>query len=344
MRLPSASQLIRKAFGRTGSGQSPAGRAIPSDILPEETNFRMLTENSGDVIMQLGPDTKARYVSLSCTRLLGWLPEEMVGHGPEVFVPPEHLQNIAAAAALLLAGADEGEPLAIEIRRKDGKAVWVETKARIVRDPLTGVPGDFVLIMRDITERKRLEEQLRSLAMTDGLTGLGNRRAFDETLDREWRRTVGGAGQMSLLLLDIDRFKGFNDKYGHQVGDDCLRAVAAAMRDVLHRPGDLASRYGGEELAVILPDTDSEGALEIAERLRIAIENLDLPHDDNPEGGGHVTVSIGSATALSRSGGTIRMPEGLLLAADTALYKAKHKGRNRVEVALLLASEGPDPV
>lgn len=344
MRLPSASQLIRKAFGRTGSGQSPAGLAIRSDILPEETNFRMLAENSGDVIMQLGPDTKARYVSPSCTRLLGWLPEEMVGHGPEVFVPPEHLQNIAAAAALLLAGADEGEPLAIEIRRKDGKTVWVETKARIVRDPLTGVPGDFVLIVRDITERKRLEEQLRSLAMTDGLTGLANRRAFDETLDREWRRTVGSAGQMSLLLLDIDRFKGFNDKYGHQVGDDCLRAVAAAMRDVLHRPGDLASRYGGEELAVILPDTDSEGALEIAERLRIAIENLGLPHDDNPEGGGHVTVSIGSATALSRSGGTIRMPEGLLLAADTALYKAKHKGRNRVEVALLLASEGPDAV
>ncbi|TIN02661.1 MAG: PAS domain S-box protein [Mesorhizobium sp.] len=111
MRLPSASQLIRKAFGRSGSGQSSAGLAIRSDILPEETNFRMLTENSGDVIMQLGPDTKARYVSPSCTRLLGWLPEEMVGHGPEVFVPPEHLHSIAAAAALLLAGADEASRL-----------------------------------------------------------------------------------------------------------------------------------------------------------------------------------------------------------------------------------------
>lgn len=105
-----------------------------------------------------------------------------MGHGPEAFVPPEHLQNIAAAAALLLAGADEGEPLAIEIRRKDGKTVWVESKAHIVRDPLTGVPGDFVLVMRDITERKRLEEQLRSLAMTDGLTGLGNRRNLSARL------------------------------------------------------------------------------------------------------------------------------------------------------------------
>ncbi|MUZ75408.1 diguanylate cyclase [Agrobacterium vitis] len=342
MRLPAKLQFIRKAFGRLGFEQSPAGLAIRSNVLPEETDFRMLAENSGDVIMQLGPDTKARYVSPSCTRLLGWLPEEMVGHGPEMFVPPEHLQSIAAATALLLAGADEGEPHAVEIRCKDGKTLWVESKARIVRDPLTGVPGDLVLIMRDITERKRLEEQLRVLAMTDGLTGLGNRRAFDESLDREWRHTVGSAGQMSLLLLDIDRFKGFNDKYGHQVGDDCLRAVAAAIRGVLHRPGDLASRYGGEELAVILPDTDGEGAREIAERLRLAIESLGLPHDDNPQGGGRVTVSIGSATALSRSGGTIGMPEGLLLAADTALYKAKHNGRNRVEVALLLASECPD--
>lgn len=342
MRLPSASQLIRKAFGRSGHRQQPAAPTIQSDNHGEETNFRMLTENSSDVIMHVGADMKARYVSPSFTRLLGWLPEEVVGHGPEVFIAPEHLQHVVAASTLMLAGTEEGEPLAIEVRRKDGSTVWMEGKARMVRDPATGVPSDFVLIMRDITERRRLEEQLLSLSMTDGLTGLGNRRAFDGSLDREWRRTVRTGGQMSLLLLDIDRFKEFNDQYGHQVGDDCLRAVAAAIKDALHRPTDEVARYGGEEIAIILPDTDGEGAFEIAERLRVAIEKLGLPHINNPEGGGRVTVSIGSATALSRSGGTIRMPEGLLLAADTALYKAKHNGRNRVEVALLLAPEGPD--
>lgn len=265
-----------------------------------------------------------------------------MGQGPEGFVSPEHLPNIAAATASMLAGADEAEPVTIEVRRKDGSTVWVESKARIVRDPVTRAPIDFVSIIRDITERKRLEAQLLSLAMTDGLTGLGNRRAFDATLDKEWRRTVRLGGQMSLLLLDIDRFKGFNDQYGHQVGDDCLRAVAAVVKDALHRSGDVATRYGGEEIAVILPETDSDRALEIAERLRAAIQKLALPHVKNQEGGGHVTVSIGSATALSRSGGTINMPEGLLIAADTALYKAKQNGRNRVEVALLLVPEGPE--
>lgn len=342
MRLPTALRLFRKSLGQAEPTQVPGSLVMPSGIVAEEPNFRMLAENSGDVIMQIGPDMKARYVSPSCTRLLGWLPEEMLGHGPEVFVPPEHLQGIAAETALMLAGADEGVPLALEVRRKDGTTVWVESKARIVRDPVTRVPSDFVLIMRDITERKQLEEQLRALAMADGLTGLGNRRAFDETLDREWRRTVRIGGKMSLLLLDVDRFKGFNDRYGHQVGDDCLRAVATAIKNALHRPADEAARYGGEEIAIILPDTDADGAVEIAERLRVAIEKLGLPHADNPEGGGYVTVSIGSATALSRSGGTISMPEGLLLAADTALYKAKHKGRNRVEVALLLAPKDPD--
>jgi diguanylate cyclase (GGDEF)-like protein len=195
-------------------------------------------------------------------------------------------------------------------------------------------------VLRDVSDRKALEDKLAAQALTDGLTGLANRRAFDEALDRVWRTTVRQGTKMSLLLLDIDFFKGFNDKYGHQVGDDCLRAVAAAVAGALSRPSDLAARYGGEELAVILHDTDGPGAIEVAERIREAIQALRIPHEENHPGNQCISVSIGAATAISLVGGTMNMPAGLLAAADTALYKAKHSGRNRVATGLLLTSSG----
>jgi diguanylate cyclase (GGDEF)-like protein len=214
--------------------------------------------------------------------------------------------------------------------------VWTEVNARVIRDEVTGEALEFVLVMRDVTERKLLEEKLSKLAMTDGLTGVANRRAFDEALEREWKRTLRHGTQISLLLLDIDHFKQFNDQYGHQVGDDCLRAVAQAAAGAV-RATDMVARYGGEEIALILPQVDVAGARETAEKVRSVIAGLRVPHSENPEGGGWVTVSIGAATALARVGGTMRMPEGLLQAADHALYKAKHGGRNRVEGGMLLA-------
>ncbi|MFG1428869.1 sensor domain-containing diguanylate cyclase [Roseixanthobacter glucoisosaccharinicivorans] len=299
----------------------------------------MIAENSGDVIIHVGADMLARYVSPSSTRLFGWSPEEMTGKRPHDFILQEHLPDITASVARMLAGADDGNPLPLRVACKKGGTVWVEAKSRAVRDPVTGVLTDFVLILRDITERRKLEAQLEEMARTDGLTKLANRRAFDEVLEREWRRTVRTKGQMSLVLIDIDNFKAFNDQYGHQVGDDCLRAVAAAIAETIRRPGDTAARYGGEEIAVVLPDTDATGACDVAERLRAAVEGLRVPHEGN-HAFGCVTVSIGVATALSRLGGTVSMPESLLAASDAALYKAKHNGRNRIESGILLAPGG----
>jgi diguanylate cyclase (GGDEF)-like protein len=197
--------------------------------------------------------------------------------------------------------------------------------------------------MRDMTERKKLEDKLSALALTDSLTELPNRRAFDETLDREWKRTLREGSQISLLLLDLDHFKEFNDQYGHQVGDDCLRAVAGAVRGAV-RATDIPARYGGEEIAVILPSTNTPGATEVAEKVRLAVESLQIVHEANPEGRYWVTASIGIATALSRQGGTMRMPESLLLAADNALYKSKREGRNQVATALLVARKEPQSI
>jgi diguanylate cyclase (GGDEF)-like protein/PAS domain S-box-containing protein len=305
-----------------------------------ETDFQSLAEHSADVICRVGLDMNFDYVSPSSFDVLGWTPEEMMAMEPFGNVYVEDLPMVAAAANRHLAPGVDAPLIQLRMRKKDGTLVWVEVSGRVVRDAATGEATETVIVMRDITERKTLEAKLSALALTASLTELPNRRAFDEALDRKWKRTLREGSQISLLLLDLDRFKEFNDKYGHQVGDDCLRAVADAVRDAV-RTTDIPARYGGEEIAVILPSTNTPGATEVAEKVRSAVESLQIAHDANPDGKYWVTASVGIATALSRQGGTMQMPESLLLAADTALYKAKREGRNQVATALLLARKEP---
>ena len=166
---------------------------------------------------------------------------------------------------------------------------------------------------------------LRHLAFVDGLTGIHNRRHFDAQLATEWSRALRAGTPLSVLLADVDFFKRYNDHYGHQAGDDCLRRVAAAMRSVLKRPADLIARYGGEEFACILPDTDLAGALTIAEQLGAAVRAEAIAHaySDAFE---HVTISVGAA---SKTAVVTGKPQTLLLVADEQLYRAKDQGRNQ---------------
>ncbi|MBT9499277.1 diguanylate cyclase [Zoogloea oleivorans] len=170
-------------------------------------------------------------------------------------------------------------------------------------------------------------QELTRLSSLDGLTAISNRRQFDETLLREWRRANRQGKPMGMLLCDVDFFKQFNDGYGHQVGDECLKAVARTLQQTLRRPSDLVARYGGEEFAVILPDTDITGALLVAESMRAAVENLRITHRFS-RANGVVTISIGAAAVIPGRGdaGSVR----LIKAADDALYQAKQAGRNRI--------------
>jgi diguanylate cyclase (GGDEF)-like protein len=176
---------------------------------------------------------------------------------------------------------------------------------------------------------RRLDEanqELQRVSAIDGLTGIANRRQFDEVLAREWRRAQRRDGPMALVLCDVDSFKPYNDHFGHMAGDECLRQIAQCLASNARRPTDLAARYGGEEFAIILPDTDEDGALQVAESLRVAVQAMRIPQAPDV-GSDEVTLSLGVASIVPLRGDA--GPTRLISRADEALYVAKRAGRNR---------------
>lgn len=170
---------------------------------------------------------------------------------------------------------------------------------------------------------------LEKLSMLDGLTNIPNRRYFDEHLQREWSRTSRDGLPLSLVMLDIDHFKAYNDNYGHGAGDECLRKVAMAISALMRRPGDLAARYGGEEFAAVLPSTDEQGALQVAQGMKDAVDALRLVHEYSPVSN-FLTVSLGVGCTYP---GPESNTEKLLKTADQALYQSKQEGRNRISLS-----------
>ena len=310
-----------------------------ASLRESEARYRLLAEHAGDVVIRLDLDGVRRYVSPSIKQVLGWAPEQLTGQSAIDIQDPRSRDDLAQVIADMRNGL-EGARLATRARKADGSYIWVESSLRLIRDPATGAPQEIVSVLRDISQRKAAEEKLeaantrlQSLAATDGLTGLANRRSFDVALERECRRAARARQPLSLLLIDVDKFKDFNDCYGHQAGDECLRGVAQAIMQTFRRPGDLSARYGGEEFAIILPDTDEDGARAVAETLCLAVQDLGVPHQKSAAG--VVTISIGTATK-----GRLRDPDGAILvgSADTALYAAKSRGRNTVVCASTLDS------
>ncbi len=195
--------------------------------------------------------------------------------------------------------------------------------------PIYGNDGRIIAVvetLRDMTDEKRAQIALEQLATRDGLTGLANRRCFDDTLNAEWQRALRQQQALSLLMVDVDYFKDYNDAHGHLGGDECLQRIAGAVASEM-RANDLVARYGGEEFAVILPNQSLKGAAIVAERIRSRVEQLQLPKRKGARD--YVTVSIGAATALPSADSE---PSQLVATADAALYRAKHMGRNRINL------------
>jgi diguanylate cyclase (GGDEF)-like protein/PAS domain S-box-containing protein len=291
----------------------------------------LVTENSRDAIILADFDGNRTYVSAAAFTMFGWNQQELSHLKSLDLLHTEDRAKVEAGLRELRSGTD-GAIVEARVRRQSGGYVWAEANLRVVRDPRSGKPTGLLNIVRDITDRKRAEQQLQeayraveALAVTDPLTGLANRRQFDQRLTAEWRRSLRDRKPLSLLLLDVDLFKAYNDTYGHVRGDSCLKQIAEAAQDVVTRPGDIVARFGGEEFTIILPNTDNDGASKVADAVCDAVRNRNLLHSASPFE--RITISVGCATILPSLG---RSSIDLVELADKALYQAKRNGRNQV--------------
>jgi diguanylate cyclase (GGDEF)-like protein/PAS domain S-box-containing protein len=246
-------------------------------------------------------------------------------------IHPEDRNRIQAELALLMRAGPDNFRQEYRIRCGDGSYRWMTDRGFVLERDRHGTLLRSSGLLIDITDQVEARQALQTLSSTDPLTGVGNRRTFD----LELRATIQAMGDtrrpVSLLLIDVDRFKRYNDHYGHLAGDDCLRRVADALCGALDGGQGRLARYGGEEFAVILPDLDAHGAHEVAERLLHAVETLHLPHETCGPGLRRiVTISIGRATLDAGAVGDPRADILLLAEADAALYAAKQRGRNRI--------------
>ncbi len=299
-------------------------------LAANEAHFRLLAEQSSDMVTRIGLDDRLLYVSPSCARIIGWSPDELVGTSAVAGIHAEDMERVEQAIAALKNGEAEEARFVYRQRHREKGEIWVEAALHVTRASDSGEIDGVVAVVRDMTEQKDLQDKLTSLAATDGLTGLANRRAFDERLADEWARARRDGTQLSLLLIDVDHFKSFNDHYGHLAGDGCLRALGRILSAHAKRPADLAARYGGEEFAMLLPNTGADGCAEVGEEIRGALRDLAMLHVQNLPSR-LITVSVGAATGFPSQ--TTTDCSALVAAADRALYAAKDSGRDRLVIS-----------
>jgi diguanylate cyclase (GGDEF)-like protein/PAS domain S-box-containing protein len=311
-------------------------QSAEATLSASERRYRMLADKTADLVTQIDDSGKRVYVSPASKDLWGYEAEELLGKSPLEVVHPADREVLEKMLQLLQDG-QSAPAVQYRARRRDGAYMWVETFGRAL-----GPGKGAMLSVRDVSARKSMEdelseanEKLMQMAMTDALTGLENRRSFDVALAKEFARCLRDQTPIALLLVDVDHFKKFNDSYGHQAGDECLKSIGALLKEFARRPGDTAARYGGEEFAIILPNTSYLGARQTAERLRRAVQDVGIPHSESPYG--RVTVSVGVAGEVPKEG----TEEELLLLADAALYEAKASGRNRIGDQIVSVASGP---
>jgi len=299
---------------------------MEASLRESEERYRAIYHHAAEGILLINFQGYIVECNPQILAMLGYQQPDVVGRNIFTLFHPEDLEKLPPQIEKLRSG----EVLFIERRMRTASGIYLlcEQSGKKINEDL------IILLYRDITERKiaelaleRANEALDRLAHFDGLTQIANRRMFDRTLKNEYLRMKRERKNLGLILADIDFFKQFNDIYGHQAGDDCLKNVASSLSSVVHRPADLVARYGGEEFVILLPDTDETGCRRIAEKMRLKIESLGIRHEGSKV---HSVVTMSFGVGVASPGDLDTPCEAVVGAADKALYLAKEGGRNRV--------------
>ncbi|MDH5229729.1 MAG: diguanylate cyclase [Gammaproteobacteria bacterium] len=316
-----------------------------STLKEKEEKLRVLFNSTIDAIFTIDSSGTITSANPAVEQLFGYSQEELFGKNISLLMPDQHRMNHDGYISQYLEtgkGRIVGHIRELSAVTKTGNALPIELSVTrmFINDKI-----EFIGVVRDISEQHKLREamtkinkelftsnlSLKQLSKTDPLTSLANKGYFHETLRSEVRRAIRQNSRLSLIMLDVDHFKAYNDFYGHQKGDQCLRLISKQMKTCFQRAGELPARYGGEEFAVILPNTESEYAENMAKKLQNKISELKIEHQQS-DTAQHVTVSIGIAT-LNIDANQKISDKDLIDAADKALYEAKAHGRNRIELA-----------
>lgn len=292
-------------------------RASPPDLVL--LDIKMPDMDGYEVCLQLKADSRTAEIPVIFMSALDELPDKVKAFtmgGVDYITKPFQLEEVLVRVKTQITLRRQQQQLQIQNRQLQEE---IQRRKEIE-----------AALQRSQTELQKANTELYRLAHLDGLTHVANRRRFDEYIDREWRRLAREKRPLSLIMCDVDYFKPYNDHYGHQMGDDCLRAIARAISDALKRPADLAARYGGEEFAILLPNTPLEGAIAVAEDISRSVRHLEIPHPHS-QIGAIVTLSFGVGSQIPQSE---NHPSTLIDLADRALYRSKQNGRDRVTALL----------
>jgi diguanylate cyclase (GGDEF)-like protein/PAS domain S-box-containing protein len=297
--------------------------ARDSDAQKEQAErLRMIVDSMDQGLLIVERCGRIQYANPACDRYLGYAAEELAGRSlAELLADMESYPDGCTAMKAIGHGTRE-----VRIRHRDGGLRAMD----LTMTPMHAADGLFVALLHDITHHKQSEDALQRAAMLDPLTKIANRRHFDAFMEKEWQRAIRNAQPLSLVVLDVDHFKLYNDTLGHAAGDACLQKVAQALQAHALRPTDLAARYGGEEFVLLFAETSIDAAARLAETIRAAVEGLKLPNPRSPTSP-WLTVSVGVASIVPSQLDDI---DELFVCADRAMYAAKGSGRNRVETTV----------
>ncbi|MCP5070051.1 MAG: PAS domain S-box protein, partial [bacterium] len=310
-------------------GEIAGAVVVFSDVTEQrlaEERFRLVVESSPSAMVMVDGAGTIVLVNAQTEQMFGYSRDELVGEPVEVLLP-ERFRSAHSVSRMMFVQASRSRPMGksrdLFGLTKDGREIAIE----IGLTPID-MQGETLILSAiiDVTDRKRLEAELLRLSHEDELTGALNRRSFEEIISREWAHSLRDGSPLALIMIDVDFFKAYNDRHGHQAGDRCLKEVARAIQSGLRRSLDALTRYGGEEFAAILPGTDAAGAKIVAENIQRAVRSAEIEHLDSLAAS-CVTVSSGVASLVAEAGSD---PEELIKHADRALYAAKDAGRDRV--------------